>query len=79
MLLRNKSEFEYRAWEWAVRYAGAPRRDRGESSGGATAESIRRKAQRAQEREEKSKSSAYGLVSYWNMCGQSSSLIILLN
>lgn len=60
MLLRNKGEFEYRARDWAARYAGAARRDRGESSGGATAESIRRKAQRAQEREEKSKLSAYG-------------------
>ena len=59
MLLRNKAEFEHVAWEWAVRHAGAPRREKGESSGGATAESVKRKAQKAHEREEKAKMSAY--------------------
>ena len=40
MLIKNPKEFERVAREWAVRYAGAPKRNIGESSGGATASSI---------------------------------------
>lgn len=58
MLIRNPAEFEHVAREWAVKHAGAPRREIGEGSGGATAESIKRKAQQAKEREEKDKLAA---------------------
>lgn len=58
MLLRNKDEFEHVARDWAVRHAGAPRRDRGEASTASTPTAARRKSQQAKEREEKSKVSA---------------------
>lgn len=59
MMIRNPSEFEYVARDWAVKYANAPKKEIAESSGGATAESIKRKAQVAKENEEKSKLAAY--------------------
>jgi ubiquitin-conjugating enzyme (huntingtin interacting protein 2) len=59
MLIRNPAEFEHVAREWAVRHAGAPKREAAEGSGGATAESIKRKAQQAKENEEKVKLAAY--------------------
>jgi len=55
MLIRNPREFEHKAREWAVKYAGAPSKEESEGSGGATAESIRRKQQQAKESEEKAK------------------------
>jgi ubiquitin-conjugating enzyme (huntingtin interacting protein 2) len=59
MLLKNPAEFQHKAREWAVKFAGAPRKERGEGSGGATAETIRRKAQEAKENEEKAKLAQY--------------------
>jgi ubiquitin-conjugating enzyme (huntingtin interacting protein 2) len=59
MMLRNPSEFEHVAREWAVKHAGAPKREIAEGSGGATADSIKRKAQQAKEKEEKVKLAAY--------------------
>lgn len=59
MLIRNPAEFEHVARDWAVKYAGAPKREIAEGSGGATAESIKKKAQQAKENEEKSKLAAY--------------------
>ena len=59
MLIRNPSEFEHVARDWAVKYAGAQKKEIAEGSGGATAESIKRKAQQAKENEEKSKLAAY--------------------
>lgn len=41
MLLRKPKEFEHVAQEWAVVYAGAPRKYTAEGSGGATDESLR--------------------------------------
>lgn len=41
MLLRKPKEFEHVAQEWAVIYAGAPRKYTAEGSGGATDESLR--------------------------------------
>ena len=41
MLIRKPKEFERVAREWAARYAGAPRTQTGEGSGGATDESLR--------------------------------------
>lgn len=59
MLIRNPAEFNHVAQDWAVKYAGAPKREIAEGSGGATAESIKRKAQQAKENEEKVKLAAY--------------------
>ncbi|KAF2004425.1 hypothetical protein P154DRAFT_519295 [Amniculicola lignicola CBS 123094] len=59
MLIRNPSEFAHVARDWAVKYAGAPKKEHAEGSGGATAESIKRKAQMAKENEEKVKMAAY--------------------
>ncbi|KAF2738579.1 ubiquitin conjugating enzyme [Polyplosphaeria fusca] len=59
MLLRNPPEFEHVARDWAVKYAGAPKKEISEGSGGATAETIKRKAQQAKDNEEKVKLAAY--------------------
>lgn len=59
MMIRNLAEFEHVAREWAVRYAGAPKKEIAEGSGGATAESIKRKAQQARKEEQKNKLAAY--------------------
>ncbi|KAF2755858.1 hypothetical protein EJ05DRAFT_454961 [Pseudovirgaria hyperparasitica] len=59
MLIRQPEEFKHKAMEWAVKYAGASRKEQGEGSGGATAESIRRKAAQAKENEEKARLEAY--------------------
>jgi len=59
MLIRNPAEFEHKAREWAVKYAGAPKKEIAEGSGGATAESIRKKAQASKQNEEKVKMAAY--------------------
>lgn len=61
MLIRNPAEFEHKAREWAVKYAGAPKREIAEGSGGATAESITKKRQEAKHNEEKVKMAAYVL------------------
>lgn len=45
MLLRSPKEFEHVAQEWAVVYAGAPRKYTSEGSGGATDESLREQEQ----------------------------------
>lgn len=58
MLIRNPSEFEHVAREWAVKHAGAPRKERGEGSGGATAESMQKKKQEAKENEERARLAA---------------------
>lgn len=58
MLIRNPAEFEHVARDWAVKFAGAPKKERGEGSGGATAESIKKKALQAKENEEKAKMAA---------------------
>lgn len=49
MLLKNKDEFEHVAHEWAVKHAGAPPKDKAESSGGATAEDVLKKAHEAKQ------------------------------
>jgi len=58
-LLKNPKEFEHKAREWAVKFAGAPKKERGEGSGGATAETIKRKAQQAKENEDKARLAQY--------------------
>ena len=52
MLMRNPKEFERVASEWAVKYAGAPKRERGEGSGGATSETSKQRQQKSKEEEE---------------------------
>ncbi|KAK2734896.1 hypothetical protein FQN55_002465 [Onygenales sp. PD_40] len=59
MLIRNPKEFERVAKEWAVKFAGAPKTQIGESSGGATDESIRQQKQRSREEEEQEELAAY--------------------
>lgn len=66
MLIRNPAEFEHKAREWAVKYAGAPKKEIAEGSGGATAESITKKRQEAKQQEEKVKLAAY--VPYTLVC-----------
>jgi ubiquitin-conjugating enzyme (huntingtin interacting protein 2) len=52
MLLRNPKDFERVAREWAVMYAGATRKEIAESSGGATAASLRQRALKSREEQE---------------------------
>lgn len=59
MLMNNPKEFDRVAREWAVRYAGAPKVDRGEGSGGATKETLRQVRQKSREEEEKERLAAY--------------------
>ncbi|EEH33852.1 ubiquitin-conjugating enzyme [Paracoccidioides lutzii Pb01] len=59
MLMRNPKEFERHARRWAIKYAGAPERELGESSGGATDESIRNQKQKSKEEEEREQLAAY--------------------
>lgn len=47
MLTRNPKEFERVAQEWAVKYAGAPKKEAGESSGGSKSETKKQKQQRS--------------------------------
>ncbi|KEF60458.1 ubiquitin-conjugating enzyme (huntingtin interacting protein 2) [Exophiala aquamarina CBS 119918] len=50
-LIKNPKEFERQAKEWAVKYAGAPKSNIGESSGGSTAQSIEEAEKAGEERE----------------------------
>lgn len=59
LLLRNPQEFERTAREWAVIYAGAPKKHVGESSGGATAASIRQKEIKSKQEQEQEELAAY--------------------
>ena len=52
MLMRNPKEFERVAQEWAVKYAGAPKRERGEGSGGSKSETLKQRQQKSKEEEE---------------------------
>ena len=51
MLTRNPKEFERVAHEWAVKYAGAPKKDAAEASGGNKVESKKDKKARSKEEE----------------------------
>lgn len=53
MLTRRPKEFERVAQEWAWIYAGAPRKQTGESSGGATDESLRQQELKLKEEQER--------------------------
>jgi len=59
MLMRNPKEFDRVASEWAVKYAGAPKRERGETSGGASSETLKKKQQKSKEEEEAERIAQY--------------------
>jgi len=59
MLIKNPKEFERVARDWAVRYAGAPKRNIGESSGGATTSSIEAAERESEQREEEANMAVY--------------------
>lgn len=59
MLMRHPKEFERVAAEWAEKYAGAPKRERGETSGGATAETIKKRQKKSKEQEEEDRRAQY--------------------
>ena len=59
MLIRTPKEFERVATEWAVKYAGAPKRERGETSGGATAETLKTRQRKSKEQEEAERVAQY--------------------
>ena len=52
MLMRNPKEFDRVAQEWAVKYAGAPKRERGENSGAASTETLKQRQKKSKEQEE---------------------------
>ncbi|KAL9114190.1 MAG: hypothetical protein Q9187_007517 [Circinaria calcarea] len=60
MLMRNPKEFDRVAQEWAVKYAGAPKKERGENSGGASAETIKQRQKKSKEQEEAERVAQYG-------------------
>ena len=62
MLMRNPKEFDRVATEWAVKYAGAPKRERGETSGGATAESLKKRQQKSKQEEEAELAAQYVIL-----------------
>ena len=59
MLMRNPKEFDRVAQEWAVKYAGAPRRERGENSGGSSTENLRQRQKKSKEQEEAERVAQY--------------------
>lgn len=52
MLMRNPKEFERVAQEWAVKHAGAPKRERGEGSGGSISETAKQRQQKSKEEQD---------------------------
>ena len=59
MLIRNPREFERKAQEWSVKYAGAPARETGEGSGGSTAKSMKEKKRKSRAEEEAERVAKY--------------------
>lgn len=60
MLTRNPKEFDRVAHEWAVKYAGAPKRETGEGSGGSKPETTKQKKRRSKEEEAAERAALYG-------------------
>lgn len=67
MLLRRPQEFARVAQEWAVMYAGAPRRHAGEGSGGVTDETLRLQEIKSKEEQEQEDLSKYVHVCRTNL------------
>lgn len=59
MLIRNPKEFERVAQEWAVKHAGAPKRERGEGSGGSAVETKKQQERRSKAEEEAERVAKY--------------------
>ena len=59
MLTRNPKEFERVAQEWAVKYAGAPKKETGEGSGGSKPETAKQKQKRSKEEEAAERAAMY--------------------
>ncbi|EKG10354.1 Ubiquitin-conjugating enzyme E2 [Macrophomina phaseolina MS6] len=59
MLLKSPAEFEHKAREWAVKFAGAPKKEIAGGSGGATQETLKRRREEQKAQEEKAKLAAY--------------------
>ncbi|CAD6589940.1 MAG: Ubiquitin-conjugating enzyme E2 1 [Alectoria sarmentosa] len=60
MLTRNPREFERVAHEWAVKYAGAPKKETGEGGGGSKPETAKQKQKRSKEEEAAERAAMYG-------------------
>ncbi|KAL8835526.1 MAG: hypothetical protein Q9205_006985 [Flavoplaca limonia] len=59
MLIRNPKEFERVAQEWAVKYAGAAKRERGEGSGGSGTQTKKQQERRSKADEEAERVAKY--------------------
>ncbi|KAL8729692.1 MAG: hypothetical protein Q9181_004905 [Wetmoreana brouardii] len=59
MLIRNPKEFERVAQEWAVKYAKAPRRERGEGSGGSASQTKKQQERKSKAEEEAERVAKY--------------------
>lgn len=59
MLIRNPKEFDRVAQEWAVKYAGALKRERGEGSGGSAMETKKQQERRSKAEEEAERVAKY--------------------
>ncbi|KAL8787726.1 MAG: hypothetical protein Q9213_002046 [Squamulea squamosa] len=59
MLIRNPKEFERVAQEWAIKYAGAPKRERGEGSGGSATQTKKQQERRSKAEEEAERAAKY--------------------
>ncbi|KAL8945776.1 MAG: hypothetical protein Q9222_007730 [Ikaeria aurantiellina] len=59
MLIRNPKEFERVAQEWAVKYAGAPKKERGEGSGGTQSQSKKQLERKSKAEEEAERVAKY--------------------
>jgi ubiquitin-conjugating enzyme (huntingtin interacting protein 2) len=59
MLMHNPREFDRVAREWSVRYAGAPKIEMCEGSGGATTASLKQVRKKSKEEEEREQMAAY--------------------
>jgi ubiquitin-conjugating enzyme (huntingtin interacting protein 2) len=58
-MIKHPEDFKHTAREWAIKHAGAPRRDVGQSSGGASSATIRAKRQQqAKERQQEAQNLA---------------------
>lgn len=68
MLVQNPKEFERVAREWAFRFAGAPKIETGEGSGGATKETLKQVRQKSREEEERERLAAYASSSPPHIC-----------
>lgn len=59
MLIRNPKEFDRVAQEWAVKYAKAPKRERGEGSGGPASQTRKQQEKKSKAEEEAERVAKY--------------------